>query len=101
MDELKKEVAKLRSQIEAFAVQQPQTNARLKTLEIIVQEIQEKKATLVELQQTIEKIKKDMATGFESNHAQLTNITALLQATRFLAKLQDKPTTNITTKARK
>jgi hypothetical protein len=42
-----------------------------------------------------------MATGFESSHAQLANITALLQATRPLAKPPDKPTTNTTVKARK
>jgi uncharacterized protein YoxC len=42
MDDLKKEVAKLRSQIEAISVHHPQTTARLETLEITVQDIQEK-----------------------------------------------------------
>jgi hypothetical protein len=77
------------------------SNARLETLEATVQDIQEKIAPLVELPQTIEKIKNDMTGGFESSHEQLANITALLQATRPLAKPPDKQTTNATSKARK
>jgi hypothetical protein len=101
MEDLKKEVAKPRSQIEAISVHHPQTNAILETLEITAQDIQEKIAPLVELPQTNEKIKKEVATGFKTNQTQLANITALLQTTRPLAKLPDKQATNTTTKARK
>ncbi|KAK4023578.1 hypothetical protein OUZ56_008979 [Daphnia magna] len=101
IDDLRKEVAKLRTQIEAITVLQPQTTTRLKTLESTVQDMQQEIAPLVELPQAIEKIEKDMATGFESNNEQLATITALLQAARPLAKPPYKPTTNTIEKAQK
>jgi hypothetical protein len=56
------------------------------------------------LPQTIDTIKRDMASGFEENSSQLAAITALLQGNRPAAKpppFQTPTTNNTTDKQRK
>lgn len=101
VEDLRREIDYLRKQIEGITIIQPTTTARIAALEDTVADIQEKITPLTNLPSTIEKIKKDMESGFTSNNTQLSAITALLQSIRPPAKPPNKPPTNTTDKSRK
>ncbi|XP_045022815.1 uncharacterized protein LOC123466659 [Daphnia magna] len=98
VEDLRREIDYLRKQIEGITIIQPTTTARIAALEDTVADIQEKITPLTNLPSTIEKIKKDMESGFTS---QLSAITAPLQSIRPPAKPPNKPPTNTTDKSRK
>ena len=99
LEAMRKEIESLKSQVSTLAY----TTARITALDTTVEGIQEDLAPIVNLPQTIDAIKRDMATGFQVNSRKVVAITVLLRGNRPAAKPPPikTPTTNTTDKQRK